>query len=358
MRTFSCHRILRAAGAALAAAATCATLVAPAPAGAFTISDAFTDNKKDRRIWGKDVAIVGNGVLTEVNRRLEFTVVTPSTDADYTLRPLVWGKAPYDAGWSVQITLRTALKTASNDQYGSIGLSVLKCGDYTSEVYAELYSVGLPMDKGIYTEIRTNDLGGGDSDDWTRTTLPVAALVRTSFNATAKVLTIAKKTGTSWTTLASYGVSAADGGASGNGDWGMTDGDRFCLAPYGYSHDVRVPRGALYGDGFTAHGIIPSKILLTDPNGGETIDPTKNFPVTWFQPPNIDHVKLAWSCTNGAAWTPITPDPPAGATSYDWNVPNGQSGKTACRVKVSAYGATGTVLGTDTSDRAFRIQMP
>ena len=104
---------------------------------------------------------MGNGVLTEVNRRLEFTVATPSTDADYTLRPLVWGKAPYDAGWSVQMKLRTALNTANNDQYGSIGLSVLKCGDYTTEVYAELYSVGLPVDKGIYTEIRTNDLGGG-----------------------------------------------------------------------------------------------------------------------------------------------------------------------------------------------------
>jgi hypothetical protein len=133
--------------------------------------------------------------------------------------------------------------------------SPLDAGDY---LYHELYNsaLGGPARIGTNADMTSDGIsqGGGDSS----TLATNAVLLRMAWNSSTKVLTcyydIDPSNANNWIELASFGLSAAGGGASANADWGLADSDRFFISVYGYSEVMTVPAGQMYLDNFSETG--------------------------------------------------------------------------------------------------------
>ena len=157
------------------------------------IGDDFSDNLKNKTIWGKD-SIYGNGVLKEINQRLEYAVST-STAEDSAKRLLI-ARGPYNADWQAQIDLFNSTNPSQQHQLNSFGIAMYHCEDSNDWLYAEMYAsswAGPPGSKGFFAEFATNDIvppfSTLDTGDLAGTN-PLAGAVQISFNSLTKVISV------------------------------------------------------------------------------------------------------------------------------------------------------------------------
>lgn len=230
-------------------------LFSTVPAGADG-NDNFNDNSKDPTKWGTD-DVTGNGLLTESGQQLRYTCGSGSLTDDSS-RPWNLTRFPYNANWEIVIQAFNSTSPAPPFQVNSMGITLespLAADDF---LYHELYNsaLGGPARTGTNADMTADgvSLGGGDSS----TLATQAVLLRMVWNGSTKVLTcfydINPADADNWIELASFGLSAAGGGASANADWGLADTDRFFISVYGYSVGMPVSAGQMYLDNFSETG--------------------------------------------------------------------------------------------------------
>ena len=225
-----------------------------------TDGDDFNDNDKDKSRWGAAV-IDGNGLLTEKNQRLEYTCSAGTADdsADWPWLPTA---LPVDSNWEMQIDLVNLTVPSASDEVNSFGIGVVSAQNVDSEVYAELYASSLgrpPARNGFYAELLTNGSYIGDADSG-GLGITVGA-VRMLFDSSSKVIVVSydsdPSNGYQWTTYGTFGV-AGFGGSNGNTDWGLSDSDVLYAYVYGFSAEMKIAAGKMYGDNFQQTGGIPT----------------------------------------------------------------------------------------------------
>ena len=91
-------------------------------------------------------------------------------------------------------------------------------------------------------------------------------------------------------------------------------------------------------------------VILTSPNGGETITAGTAEQITWTSH-GVSTVTIDYSTDDGASWNPITTGETASTGSYGWTVP---AVSTTALVRITDDG--GTIV--DQSDAAFTITNP
>ena len=79
-------------------------------------------------------------------------------------------------------------------------------------------------------------------------------------------------------------------------------------------------------------------VRLHQPNGGETLNPNQQYPITWekFDPPGADSFSLFFSSDSGKTYDTIVTGLGANDTMYLWTVPNILSD--SCKIMIWAYG--------------------
>ncbi len=224
-----------------------------------TAGDDFNDNKKDTAKWGTD-EVKGHGHLNETNGHLEYTCGT-GTARDSSDRPWILNRFPYDADWAIQIDA-TNNTSPSGNQYSSFGINVRSAIDQDNEIEVELeaYPGGA---SGFLAEFHYYGVPYGYAEQLTGSK---SAPIRLSFNSTTKVLTVSYYDGSQWVDFGSFGV-AGSGGTNSNADWGFTDTDQFIAYVFGYSENMAVTAGQLYGDNFFETGGVTPLVIAPGPTG-------------------------------------------------------------------------------------------
>jgi hypothetical protein len=98
------------------------------------------------------------------------------------------------------------------------------------------------------------------------------------------------------------------------------------------------------------------RIMVTDPNGFESLEAGTGFNITWTAVDTIgvDHVDIEYSTNSGGLWQPVSSGE-ANDGIYPWLVP--PTSFSLCFVKITAYDAAGN-SDDDTSDDLFEIFLP
>jgi hypothetical protein len=78
--------------------------------------------------------------------------------------------------------------------------------------------------------------------------------------------------------------------------------------------------------------IAPISLVLTNPNGGNMLDPRVPFNITWTSS-NISNLNIEFTINGGVQWLTVASNVPATNLSYTWTIPNTPSG--TCKVRVS-----------------------
>ena len=306
-----------------------------------TVSDDFNDNIKDKTLWGPDDGS-GRGVLTERNRRLEYTVSTPGGGDDYSNRELIASQGTYTSNWEAQIDLFNGTKTSGGKE-SSVGMEIYRCDNWDDYIYGELYAAD--GGKSFYAElntvwVKTEDLSGN---------LPLEGSMLISFDSITKVITLQYDIGSGWVPFGSFGISDAGGGTNGNVDWSMSDTDQFCFDIYGWSQQMAIGSGKIYADNFEVIGVTPPvSTRVLQPDGTEPVAAGDVYSVSWEAPLVATQFKLQYSIDNGTTWKAMAPDFVTGR-SYDWTVPLTPNNKSKCLVKITGYDEDGAKIGTDVS---------
>jgi hypothetical protein len=227
-----------------------------------TDGDNFDDNAKDPTRWGTD-DVHANGHLSEEVTRVHYTC-SEGGEYDEAYRPWIKSELPYDSDWETQIDLRNLSDPSAADQVSSYGLEVRSPNSDDDYLYAELYASflgGPPLRNGFYGELGYDqgaNFAAADTGDVSLT----AGAVRIAFNAATKVITLSYDYPGGDYTWIDYGTFSidGDGGADGNGDWGLSSGATMPLFIYGYSEqmDIRLQDG-MYGDNFSVTGGVASQ---------------------------------------------------------------------------------------------------
>jgi hypothetical protein len=144
----------------------------------------------------------------------------------------------------------------------SYGLRISNASNTGDEIDAEMYAShygGPPLRTGFYGYLATGGFYVGDVDTFDLAVNTGA--VRVAYKASTKVVTLYYDTDTSngytWVSYGSFGI-AGSGGSTSNTDWSMGPGDRFDIAVYGFSANMTVSTGTVYGDNFlTSGGVAP-----------------------------------------------------------------------------------------------------
>ena len=107
----------------------------------------------------------------------------------------------------------------------------------------------------------------------------------------------------------------------------------------------------------SGNGVPTPQVTLFSPNGGEVIPSGSTYTIQWGAPPEAVRFDIGYSLDDGAqgTWKLIA----SGLTSNSYNVtvPAPDGNKNTCRVGVRGYNASGGVIGTDTSDNPFTIEV-
>jgi hypothetical protein len=104
--------------------------------------------------------------------------------------------------------------------------------------------------------------------------------------------------------------------------------------------------------------VIPSKLTLTSPHGGEKWSLGSSHDITWKFTGTVTTVKIDLTLNNGATWTPLTGTPFANNNGvYTWKSPNTILGadlaSAQCRIRVTPSNIAGDP--GDFSDSAFTL---
>ena len=128
-------------------------------------------------------------------------------------------------------------------------------------------------------------------------------------------------------------------GTSGSGatTWEWTDGADSCIG----GHDFSMTKY--------------EHLTLSKPNGGEIIPSGSGYFIEWEAEEEVETFKLKYSMDNGATWEKIA-DNILGMI-YPWEVPTPNKNKANCLIKVIGYDASGKIVGKDTSDDPFTIEV-
>jgi hypothetical protein len=232
-------------------------------AGAALAADYFEDfdiDGRDVRYWGAD-DIDGHGSITSHDGLLVYTVSSPTSDHDGADRLFARGRGTYNADWEVILRrVHISASPSQDDENCSFGINITSTRDAGDSLYAEMYAShlgGPPMRKGFYSEFFGDDESAGESD-----TSEVGVVddgrVRIAYNWEARLITCSYDAdvtdGINWTDFATYGISDG-GGANGNANWQMQDGDEFVIEVYGYSTSMTVASEEMYGDDLEVNGV-------------------------------------------------------------------------------------------------------
>jgi PKD repeat protein/subtilisin family serine protease len=101
----------------------------------------------------------------------------------------------------------------------------------------------------------------------------------------------------------------------------------------------------------------PLTLTIALPNGSEIIPSGSTYTIQWGAPSEAVRFDIGYSLDNGASgtWKLIANN--ITDHSYNWTVPALDKNNNTCRVGVRAYNSSGGVIGTDTSDNPFTIQV-
>jgi hypothetical protein len=113
--------------------------------------------------------------------------------------------------------------------------------------------------------------------------------------------------------------------------------------------------GTPIGEGISNKPFTIEVVRVTSPNGGETLTSGNTLTIQWKTNKTIRPVAktVLKYTTDGSTWKKIktlTDNP----ESFNWKVPAESS--TKCKVKVILKDASGVNIGTDVSDKVFKIQ--
>lgn len=216
--------------------------------------DDFDDDSKDQAKWGNDF-LYGHGVLEETNQVLEYSC-NKGTKNDQALRPWKASRFPYDADWKAQIDVGLFTVASDSNMFNSFGILVIDAKNPESQFFAELYGwAGPPPRNGFLAALFKN--GNWVSQVDTMSLAVTTGAVRIAFDADTKVVTffydMDSGNGDDWVQYGSFGL-AGSGGADGNTNWKLSKDDWFEVALYGYSSNMVVNAGEVYGDNFLAAG--------------------------------------------------------------------------------------------------------
>jgi hypothetical protein len=222
--------------------------------------DDFDDSAKDPTKWATD-DVTGNGHLSEEADRVQSTCLS-ATDYDESYRPWIKSELPYESDWETQVDVRNLSDPTDADDVSSVGIEVRSPSTADDYLYAELYASsinGLPVRNGFYAELgfdQGNDYASADTGDLSLT----SGAVRIAFAAATKVITVSwDYTGGTydWTDYGTFSIDGS-GGSDGNGNWGLSSGDRMSVLLYGYSANLKVLiTDATYLDNFLMTGAVP-----------------------------------------------------------------------------------------------------
>lgn len=220
--------------------------------GQLTGSDNFDDNTLNSEAW-LEIAASGDGLLQEVNNRLEFTGSGTSSQYRY------WANASYDSDFEIILeTLNST--TAADETFASVGIEIYPSGATTPLLNVRNGSYFV-QGFGGSRDILANFFNGATLNPAS----PVQPLVfsagvvglRLFYESDTAVVTVSYdidvSDGYQWTELSSFGLDGDTDGAH-NQDFGITAGagGELEIALYGASYGVTVVSGELYADAFEA----------------------------------------------------------------------------------------------------------
>ncbi|HEX2768781.1 MAG TPA: S8 family serine peptidase, partial [Geobacteraceae bacterium] len=99
-------------------------------------------------------------------------------------------------------------------------------------------------------------------------------------------------------------------------------------------------------------------VMLTSPNGGESLTSGEFKTITWTNNATkreVASVRLWYTLNGGLTWLPVI-SPVDNTGSYAWKIPAVPAAKYKCRVRVVLRDAAGFAVGNDISDDYFSIQ--
>jgi hypothetical protein len=246
----------------------------PDSAGPDSVDD-FNDNIMDPAKWGTD-DVKGRGQLNETNGRLEYTCGGGS-GVSSSDRPWKLTKFPYDAPWEIVIDA-TNTTSPTGKQWSSFGIVVENAKNEDDWIEVEL--AASEQSHMFWAEFYDNNAYSGDASAGAMST---SAPIRISFNNVTKVFTLSYFDGAVWNSLGTFGVNGS-GGFNGNAMWGMTDSDHFVAYVFGYSENMTVNDGEMYGDNFQeTGGVEPPRPEITSPANGIIFDTCSYFAPPLFQ---------------------------------------------------------------------------
>jgi hypothetical protein len=100
-----------------------------------------------------------------------------------------------------------------------------------------------------------------------------------------------------------------------------------------------------------------SRLTLNSPNGWEIIPSGSQYTINWCPSSNTVKFDLFYSLNGGTSWKPKPIASKITGTSYNWTVPCLNNNKTKALVMVIGYNSLGNVVGYDTSDMPFTIEV-
>ena len=212
-------------------------------------ADDFNDGIKDPAKWGTD-EVKGRGQLNETNGRLAYTCGSKNGISSSD-RPWKLTQFPYDAPWEIVIDA-TNTTSPTGKQWSSFGIVVENAKNKDDWIEVEL--AASEQSHMFWAEFYDNNAYAGDAF---ASAMSTSAPIRVSFDNITKVLTVSYFDGAVWNSLGTFGVNGS-GGINGNATWGLTDSDHFIAYIFGYSENMTVIDGEIYGDNFQeTGGVVP-----------------------------------------------------------------------------------------------------
>lgn len=98
-----------------------------------------------------------------------------------------------------------------------------------------------------------------------------------------------------------------------------------------------------------------SEVTLVRPNGGQLIPTGSTYKVIWGAPEGVKSYRLNVSFDGGTTWKLLANQ--YADTSFNWRVPLVPNNKTKCLMSVEGFDESGILVGKDTSDDMFTLEV-